>query len=109
MPDRYTAHGKQVLRDGKHFADAVTPEAAAEIVRCLSARLSIAVHMDDLRRKYLEKAREQTLPERERDRFRHFAQAFRIAASDVAARMDEPDEAAPEGVRARYIEENAHG
>lgn len=104
MPDptTYTINGKQVLRNGRHFADADSPEVATLIVKAMGARLSIATHMDGLRRKYLDKAREQTLPERERDRFVHYTQAFRIAAADVAARFDEPDEPAPPGVRATY-------
>lgn len=36
MTDIYTAAGKQVLRDGQHFADATSPEAAEMIVRAMN-------------------------------------------------------------------------
>lgn len=44
-----------------------------------------------------------------RPRRRQFTQGIRFAAQEVRARMWEQDEAAPEGVRARYSEETAHG
>lgn len=33
---RATAHGKEVCLDGEHFADAVSPEAAAVICDCIN-------------------------------------------------------------------------
>lgn len=35
MTPTYTHTGKQVLRDGQHFADAIDPDVAAEIVSAL--------------------------------------------------------------------------
>lgn len=37
MPDPYTATGKQVLCDGRHFCDAATPEIAANVAAILNA------------------------------------------------------------------------
>lgn len=36
MTDLYTSTGKQVLRDGQHFADAASPEVAEIVVRALN-------------------------------------------------------------------------
>jgi hypothetical protein len=33
---RFTANGKQVLRKGEHYADAINEEAAGEIVEALN-------------------------------------------------------------------------
>lgn len=34
---RYTTNGKQVLRDGEHYADAVSPEAAQGLTQGMNA------------------------------------------------------------------------
>ena len=36
MSDRYTSMGKEILRDGAHFADALSPAAAEAIVLMLN-------------------------------------------------------------------------
>ncbi|PZU59796.1 MAG: hypothetical protein DI547_04790 [Sphingobium sp.] len=69
----FTSSGKQVLRDGKHFADSITEEAAALIVAGLNARASIAAYLDS-----------------EADRRKGpMRLAWRAAADAVKARFDE--------------------
>ena len=92
MPD-YTANGQQVLKDGQHFADTHSTEAAAEIVRALQAATGIPA--------YLESEAAKT------PRARVRARTLLVAAGNIRAGLWQEDEAGPEGVRARYNELNA--
>ena len=37
MPDPYTPSGKQILHEGRHFADMASPESAASVAAILNA------------------------------------------------------------------------
>lgn len=87
----FTQNAQQVLKDGQHFADTHSPEAAAEIVRALQARPNIIAWLE--------------LKSTERNRSAYFRRLLRMLADDVRACFDEPDEPALEGVRARYNDE----
>lgn len=112
----YTQNAQQVLKDEQHFADTHSPEAAAEIVRALNDMDEICIEravgqrqIDDLSNQPQLIAAYLDAQADKRARRRQFTQGIRFAAQEVRARMWEEDEAAPEGVRARYSEEAAHG
>lgn len=73
MTPVYTHTGKQVLRDGQHIADAIDPEAAAEIVSAMSAPDTIASYLDDTAGKF--------------PRARTRSNTLRVAASNIRARL----------------------
>lgn len=87
MPDKFASAGKQVLKNGGHFADAIHPVAADQIVTAFESRESIALYLE----------REA----RNRGRSAYFRQLLKALAGNVRARLDVV-EVAPEGVRARY-------
>lgn len=43
MHDRFTTSGKEVLRDGKHFADVTSPEIAAALADVLNGQVLLNV------------------------------------------------------------------
>lgn len=96
MADRHLAFGKEVKveRFGStfHVADCTDAETAERIARALGDRESIAAWLD---------------AEGERRKTAAIRRTFKIIADAVRARLDEPDEPAPAGVRARYNEEAA--
>lgn len=71
---RFEAHGKQVLRDGKHFADAADPAGAALIADTLSGQADF-VRLHSAAQAYLRAASERTA---------------RIAAADLRDALDAP-------------------
>lgn len=46
MPDSFTQSGKQILRNGKHFGDGVSEDAARTILAGMTSRASIADYFD---------------------------------------------------------------
>jgi len=83
MPDTFHHMGKQVMLDGVHYADAASPEGAAQIVSALNARSSIATYLDaqaDMRG-------------------RHLGRALKVMASNVRAGLDQVEtDDAPGGI-----------
>lgn len=77
MTDTFTVTGKEVLRNGIHFADVIDDEGAQEIIRAISARASIATWIEQ------EAAKRKTASGR---------RIFRLIADGVRNRFDEPDE-----------------
>ena len=79
MPDFHHL-GKQVLLDNRHFADATTPEAAAQIAEAMNARPSIAQYLDN----------------QAAMRGRGLGRVLRVMASNVRAGLDLQEEGEPE-------------
>ena len=90
MPD-YTANGQQVLKDGQHFADTHSAEAAAEIVRALQAATGIPA--------YLESEAAKT------PRARVRARTLLVAAGNIRAGLWQGDVPAPEVEQSYYNQE----
>lgn len=123
----FIQNAKQILRGKDHIADCIDAETAEMIVQAMNESRGLHIQNDThvalgrARERQFARCREErdSQPDQiatyldaqadKRSRRRQFTQGIRFAAQEVRARMWEADEAPPEGVRARYNEETAHG
>jgi hypothetical protein len=77
QPPVITVQGKQVLFDGKHFADAATETGAEMIVAAMNTRPSIVDYLDR---------------EAERRKVSGLSRMLRAMSSNIRARLDEVDD-----------------
>jgi hypothetical protein len=96
------AIAKLMIKMASRLDHAASPEEAAQIVEALTQRPGIIAMLEASAHRYLARSRSMTVPYRERDRLRHFAQAARLFVGEIKAGFDLRDVPAPEGERARY-------
>jgi hypothetical protein len=99
----FSAHGKEVLKDGLHFADARSHKAAIEIVAAFDAASNLQ-KMQSAQRASIAAMIEA---EGEKRWGRAVKRMARMLADAVRAGFDESDEVAPAGERARYNDQVA--